>query len=1438
MIPKTALISFFAAIILSAPDIRAASTQRDLDILSTGKQWNDVVQAGHEILEKDPKNQNARFQSALALFQKGYFNSALLHLRKLSGEDWKNITHGKEWQVEIAALFQKKVPHSILPAGVSKIDPGTSPAHLRDELYYIRGRTEYEQRDYKQAASLLAAINVNSRFYGHAKYLLGVIAVLEHDYQKAHAEFTRIFDTAVMAQSTEFWKEVSTEVSASLGVSLRVMLDDEVLTQSKRLGELSLMALARLAYTGRDYQNALEIYSRIPKDSEFGSRAALEKIWTLLAMNRHDEAQKLGEELATSGTDFESLEARIIRALVLTDAGRTGEARNLLEKAEAGFKSYLGIFNQNDTKPDLANLPGFIRTDIARDLGLQTAVRYAAGLRRESSLMRKEDAALFPAYTTLAARLDQLAVEADRAVESAMLEHIKNRKRDIENLSVKAKLIAAETYLEDREKLRTSISAAVASGKTSQEAHREHDQRLVGLLDLAVRKIDEIIGKPLDVKSSLEFRQSELLWELARAIRIADDAGQDLRPEKLARKSILTAKKLSLEGSRFAKYPDLLFFLGFASLETGMDREGAAWLERDTSAYPSHTHAPDAYRILADLRFDLNNFAEAERLYRAVLAFPNSPVLGYALYKIGWCAYNRKGFARAILAFEQAALWAMKQGGQSLSLFKESQTALISLYAEVGDTAKAVEYFSKFPDSRQWLILLARELDKIGLFEKSMRLYSELIQLDPSSPENLSHQAGIIVGAYSLRQWNRVIKETKNMIQGYLRAISGQQAEHTAAFEAEKAVRQAVQILQFEANKTSDPEDARIAANQVYELDGLYLAGFGKWASSAEPLYAHALFLAQRAKYPEAAGAFAAYWDTFGGDLKEPRREEALRNLVYTLNEGNQKAEAPSGNDRLVDSAYEYLEKYPKNKHARPIGLLRSVTLLKQKKISEGIAASETLLDADPTDDTGKKAYKNIKVALYEAKDWEKLYSWSSDLLGRKQPVFAALKKDLVTVNEESLFLVAENTKDDKKSAGIYLKIAHDATMGLLKNKALYNAFVRLQKSGQKLRAIETAEELEAHHPSFEGLGDIAASRASLYQQAGDYEKALPLLERFVKNPGNAPLQAVEQAKSNISVIRAALAPWNAQPKTTPQPVLPGWLKIQAARAAYMKQPMPAGDDIAQRIKKGGLALESVTKEILEVAAGRNVAAVAAIEAYCIIPQLYNAYSHAILSAADTISDLTAEERDNLRNELRIIALPIEKKTRESADICISRSSENVSYGPEAALVQNHWGWMSDKNTAVRAQTLEGYFSKRWPAFDPPSEGISEKKLLRSHIEGTESGLSWYDLGSIRNGRKKHGLAKLTFIDALARFPSEGRIMNALACLEEMKESKPQATIPLFEKASGSGSKAAWLNLAWWNLRAKRLKNAVEAVEQSLRAGLLDDAPENVRKAAKEFTND
>lgn len=1458
----------------------SAATLQDLETAASKSQWNDAAEIAHEILVKQPREARARLTGAFALFQAGYPNAALLFLKPLTADDWKRLPQGTDRLSEIVVLFQKKVPLTLLPSRLEQLNADQASAGLKDEIRFAKGRAAFEKQDYAGARTLLESVTPGSRFYSAARYLLATIAVQKKDYASAMAEFSRLFDPAVLSQSTEFWQDVGGSGGHShWGQNLRIELNADSLEEAKKVGELALLGLARSAYATGEYQSALGYYDRLSKESTLSSRAALEKIWTLLALNRHEDAQKAASELAVSENGFEAIEARTLRALVLTDFGRTAEARDELEafvKVYEQSKKAIAEFQASQ----VANaLPAFLKRDLDRDSRIQSIVRYQTKLKDEIAALRAADHKLFPVYARLASELEPLLLQAKATAARFVDAHVARRRSDLDELFLQSKLIRAETFLEDREKLRGEFKSLGA--RASEDQQLEHDRRLVQLLESAIGEVDSILERAKARRTRLEFRQSELLWELSSAKGILSQSTKSQADARAAdahkQRSLRIAHQIAETQPRFEHHGQALFFTGFALTDLGQTQKGFATLERFVKLYPRHAHTPDAYRIMADIRFDANQFRAAEELYKRVLEFADSPVAGYALYKIGWCAYNLKDFSRALLAFEKANQWAQGKSDSShlLSLQREARHDLIALYAEVGDHRKANDYFSKFfqGDTAGLLSELARELDRVGQFEKSSDLYKTLIALDPTSKLNLAYQAAIINGAYKLRRWGEVLLAAEQLKETYgPQLVAPQEDAASPAGLAEGTLREALLVQHFEASRAPTAE----AHERVEKLDEIYLSIFEKWPASQDPLYRHAHFLLEHGKLERATAAFRAHWLQFRDALKEPLREEALRNLVHSLeryNESLKDAPAPSATtNEILEYTAAYEKDYSKTKHARAIRFLHSAILFRHARLDDGIKLSQALFDESPADDIGKRAFKNLRVALYEKKNWEETYEWASKLIESKAAGLSLYVPELKPVREEALFLWAEGLKDDAKSSELFLRLARDAQMGRLRDKAYYNAFVRLNRAGRQVEALGVAEELEKQFPRFENLAEIAAVRAALYQEAGDYARAAELFEFFFKSPPKAVApETLQQARFNLALISEALGNQSAatqyykaflngsgtegqlaeakrglerlQSQTKPGATaaqtasFSKWAALEKQSIVFEARPLPPKGDLAQKIKQGADQLEALAKSHIALAAASETPVFYAVEALCELPFLYSAYSAAVTKLGSD-PKLKPNEADALKLELAKITAPLESKAKDLADQCASRSSDAEHDGPLYRRVVAQWGWHADAKLKKAADAALARLEKDWPMVDQVKDKRSEAELLDLHHRGKATEDSRYALGLLRLKQKKLGLARLSFVDALARSPGSGRLLNALTVVQLLQNPKAGSTglVQLFEQGASRGSGAAWANLACLHLKGARLGLAQNALKRALEEDVFENDAQ-LEALAKELTS-
>lgn len=1448
---KSLNILFLGCAIALIPRLAAAKDAdlSDLEKAVQAHQWSEAAQLAHEIPSRDPSSAIARLRAAYALFQHGFSTSALLELSQIKPDQWSKLPQNERKFAEVVILLQKNAPLNLISIRLNQFDPQNSP-YLADEIRFNKGREAFERGNVADAKQWLNQVSLQSRFYAKAHYLLGTLQVKAHDYNGGIAEFSRVFDPTAFEQSSEIWRDITTQVSNYFGPKVSVILDPDLIPESKKVGELAVLGLARAEYARKNYKGALERYEQIHADSSYYPRATLEKVWTLLSLNQHDDAQKVAMDLSVTDSSFEAIEARVARALVLVDAGRSEESRQQLNEFEKTLAIVRkGLEDFETTQNMISVLPHFAQTDLQQDHRLDLLNRYETDLDAEIKNLRAENEQLFPVFKQYASQLEPLLEEARNLKHKFILDHIHQRKADLNRLAVQSRLIRAETYLDDREKLRQEF---LKLSSATEEKQLEHDKRLSSLLQDAVNSTQPLLDNETSTSNMrLAFRQAELLWELGDIETILSQVLKDPSKSKSGEaykfRALKDAQKLAKE---FPNFPQVQFFIGFAQTELGLQAEGLKTLDAYVKRFPDHVHAADAFRILADARFDVNDFAAAENYYKQILRFQDSPIVGYALYKIGWCAYNRRDFARTLLGFEQAIVW-NTQGGKEkvLSLQRESEHDLVMLFAEVGDTKRAREYFSRFlpGDPNPRLLNLAKQLDSMGQFEKSGDLYRLLIASDRNAKDNVAYEASILYGFHQLHRWNDVIETAQRMESDYKLQVAQPQAANSPAAIAEKILHEAVLAQQYEYKKRPSPE----AAKNVARLDELYFSMYGAWPASEEPLNLHGHFLLSEKDEAGAARVFEQHWTQFDATLKEPVREEALRNLIYALNQTEDaKPEAPALSEaakKVIQYSLEYEKLYPNDPHARAISYLRPAMFFKYHQNQEALKESQAMFEKLPTDEVGQRCFKNMRTTYYQMKNWEQTYNWSSALLQKQTPLLAAYIEDLKIIREESYFMWTDQLQDDNQAADRFIKLAEDPLAKSLREKALYNAFIRKNKAGKRREALEIATRLQTEYPHFENLRSIAAVRAALYQEAGDYERAAPLIESFIKDHDSSVTPAMlQEAEFNAGLVAKALgkdalaqehfrkakrSPASDDGVERSNPVTPPAMlkRLTMLAVEFERVPLPHDRDLVKRIQKGGVALEGVAKSYISASTSTKVAPDDALEFFCKVPLLYQTYQKAILKQGEN-PKLETTEREELKGELLKVATPIGEKARDFARECLAKSATTEHDGPFFRQVMSEWGWSNDTEKTEVASMIEA-LSKSAPWMDGVKPALSEAAILESNYDSRGTEDSWYDLARIRWEQGRLDLSRLTLVDALHKFPNSGRLLNFYAVVENKKGER---TSGLYQSAGEKGSKAAWANLALYHLRGARLGSATEALKKAKEVGTFQDHPE-IEKLAMEF---
>jgi hypothetical protein len=639
---------------------------------------------------------------------------------------------------------------------------------------------------------------------------------------------------------------------------------------------------------------------------------------------------------------------------------------------------------------------------------------------------------------------------------------------------------------------------------------------------------------------------------------------------------------------------------------------------------------------------------------------------------------------------------------------------------------------------------------------------------------------------------------------------------------------------------------------------------FEKWPGAQTPMYHYAHLLLRTEKLPESAEVFKKHWLMYQATLQEPIREEALRNVIHSFEKVEEKIKVSepvkisSSAEELLFFSKEYARLYSSTKYTRPIAYLQSVILYKYLKEEEGMALSQKLFDEDHKDEFGKKSFNNLRVAYYNKKNWEATYQWARRLFEKFKATQDSFVGDVKNILEESLFLWAQNTDSNDKSAEIFLNLVKDPEMGRLRSKALFNAFVRYQKQDNKIQALKLATDLEKIDPHFSQMGETFGIRAAYYQEAGDYEKAYPLLEAFLKNPPKeiSP-EVLQQARLNCGLMAEGLAntaralalfkEYLEYSKKVPSggvkeaekaitrmekkgqrqvaSVAPkNWEALLQQKIQYEKSPISKKGELPARIQKGIQKLEEVANKMLEISVNPKTSPQFAFESYCAVPFIYESYEKALLKISD---EPQFQKLLDLRVELEKLALPIRGKASELAHQCLKQAMNAEHTGEYFYKVLKRWGWHKDEEKVQKAVELKSILEKSGPFWDPPSLQLKEEEIFKEHLENKASPQTWYLLSYLRWKQNKLNLSRLTLIDAISHDPDKskiGRYLNGLAVIEA-KKGYLTSMAPLYEGAINMGSMAASANLALYYLKLDNLESAKKNLRQIFDAGFLNEDP-------------
>lgn len=245
---------------------------------------------------------------------------------------------------------------TLLNYAISKVQLEDFPAQNKDIIYFRLGEVKMKRKQFPEAAELFAKVPQNSRYASQAKFSRG-LAFLEYNRP---ADATRIFKDMLASRST-----------ASV-------------TDPNRVA--ALLALARAHYQAQQWDEALEYYRQIPRDTEAWHDVVFESAWAYLRGAKFRSALSQFQTLHSSYyEDYYLPEALLLRAIVYLYICKYDEMEkvlNLYEKTYNPIQNQLAQFVQANRDP-LAYFSEIEKAaNLRRDRKISTSLKIPYGIAR------------------------------------------------------------------------------------------------------------------------------------------------------------------------------------------------------------------------------------------------------------------------------------------------------------------------------------------------------------------------------------------------------------------------------------------------------------------------------------------------------------------------------------------------------------------------------------------------------------------------------------------------------------------------------------------------------------------------------------------------------------------------------------------------------------------------------------------------------------------------------------------------------------------------------------------------------------------------------------------------------------------------------------------------------------------------------------------------
>ncbi|MEZ0392951.1 MAG: tetratricopeptide repeat protein [Pseudobdellovibrionaceae bacterium] len=389
-----------------------------------------------------------------------------------------NSKYTKQAIEKLSIVADELGDDSLLNYAITKVQLEDFPDKYKDMIYYRLGEIKLKNGQPMEAAQAFAKVGSTSRYYAQAKFNRGRAFLEAKQPNEALRAFNALLNSRSQAPVTD-----TNKVAAEL-------------------------AIARTYYQAQQWDEAIEWYRKVPRDTEFWHAALFEESWAFLRAARFRSALSNFQSLHSAYyEDFYIPESLLLRAIVYLYICKYDEMEKVLglfEKTYGPVRTTIGDFMQSNRDPmtyyQEIEKTFLSRKDNKAPTGLRIPYNVAKFISDEGDVKRA-----FTYMKSLAEekrRLDSHSVLGHGAFASYANKILANRARNT-RISIgemtKAHLTRVRTDLRDLYEQAGFIRYEMINGQ------KEQLKKKIAGKDISGKQIDENVNREFYIQNGYEY---------------------------------------------------------------------------------------------------------------------------------------------------------------------------------------------------------------------------------------------------------------------------------------------------------------------------------------------------------------------------------------------------------------------------------------------------------------------------------------------------------------------------------------------------------------------------------------------------------------------------------------------------------------------------------------------------------------------------------------------------------------------------------------------------------------------------------------------------------------------------------------------------------------------------------------------------------------------